>query len=280
MPIWSGSPEPGGTRRRWRMSGGLAALVLLTACGTGGVPGASPPPPAPSSAGSASPSGSADSTTSPQGGTPTAASPSGTPVGTPTATGPSPTGSGSLTPTDSVSPSASGSGSAGAGGVAPVGCPAPTVARVERVDTLPRRTTEVVSVVSDGKNLTPGTREQSDFVLPTLQPPDGSSVSDVSTVSTAAAAVAASGKGRVLLSRPAPPDTDASPSQRPFNAPGTYVLYNASAPLTAALVVTCDGQEQRWSLLGETGPTEGQVNCAVEPPKSNALARQVYASNC
>jgi hypothetical protein len=154
------------------------------------------------------------------------------------------------------------------------------MARVERVDTLPRRTTEVVTVVSDGKNLTPGTREQSDFVLPTLQAPDGSSVSDVSTVSKAAAVVAASGKGRVLLSRPAAPDTDANPSQKPFNAPGTYVLYNASAPLTATLVVTCGGQEQRWSLLGETGPAEGQVNCAVEPPKSNALAAQVYAGNC
>jgi hypothetical protein len=154
------------------------------------------------------------------------------------------------------------------------------VVRVERVDATPRRTTEVVTVVSDGKSVTPGTREQSDFVLPTLQPPDGSSLSDVPTVTKAATAVAAGGKGRVLLSRPAPPDADASPSQKPFNAPGTYVLYNASSPLTATLVVSCDGQEQRWLLLGETGATEGQVNCAVEPSKSNALARQVYASNC
>lgn len=148
------------------------------------------------------------------------------------------------------------------------------------MDTGPRRTTEVVTVVSDGRNITSGTREQSDFVAPVLKSPNATEVTDDATIRKVTALVAASGKNRILVSRPNPPDTKADANIRPFNAAGTYVLFNASTPLNAEVIVTCSGQEQRWQLSAESDPTTGQVNCAVEPPKSNAIARLVYQNNC
>jgi hypothetical protein len=155
-----------------------------------------------------------------------------------------------------------------------------TVVRVEKVHADPSRTTEVVSVVSDGKNLTSGTREQTDFRAPVLESPDGIQVSDEATIKRVAGLIAAVGKNRLLLKRPDGPDAAADPDKRPFNAPGTYVLFNASSPLDAQVVVQCAGQEQRWSFKGESNPSVGQVNCAVEPSKANATARLVFTDNC
>jgi hypothetical protein len=155
-----------------------------------------------------------------------------------------------------------------------------TPVRVDKVDSQPRRTTEVVSLVSDGKSLTSGTREQADFLTPTLQGPDGTTVTDEATVQRVAALISAAGRNRVLLTRPEAPDASASADRRPFNAAGTYVLFNASAPLVAGVVVQCGGQEQRWTFTAEGDPSNGQVNCAVEPAKTNAIAHLVYANNC
>jgi hypothetical protein len=155
-----------------------------------------------------------------------------------------------------------------------------TPLRADKVDSQPRRTTEVVTVVSDGKSLTSGTREQTEFIAPTLQAADGTQLSDEATAKRVAALIAASGNHRVLLSRPEAPDAAATASRRPFNAAGTYVLFNASSPLTASVVVQCSGQEQRWSFTAEADPTSGQVNCAVEPAKTNVIAHLVYADNC
>jgi hypothetical protein len=150
---------------------------------------------------------------------------------------------------------------------------------VARVDTDPRRTTEVVTVVSDGRNLTSGTREQSDFMTPVLTGPDQTAVTDEPTIRKVAALIAAQ-KHRVLLVRPDAPDANLNASKKPFSATGTYVIYNASGQLTADVVVQCSGQEQTWTFLAEADPSVGQVNCTVEPAKSNALARQVYQNNC
>ncbi|MET0695202.1 MAG: hypothetical protein ABWY56_14810 [Propionibacteriaceae bacterium] len=138
----------------------------------------------------------------------------------------------------------------------------------------------MVAIVSDGKNLTSGTREQTDFMAPTLEGPDGTAVTDEATMKKVATLIAAGGKNRVLLVRPEGPDATASANKKPFNAPGTYVLYNASAMLNANVIVECGGQEQRWTFTAEADPTVGQVNCAVEPPKTNAIARLVYTNNC
>ncbi len=151
--------------------------------------------------------------------------------------------------------------------------------KVTRVDTGPRRTTEVVTVVSDGKNLTSGTREQSDFLTPVLTGPDQTTLDDEPTVRQIAALVAAQ-KHRVLITRPDAPDAAISTSKKPFSAPGTYVIYNASSQLTADVTVQCSGQAQSWTFVAEADPSTGQVNCAVEPSKGNALARQAYQSNC
>ncbi|MBA3528931.1 MAG: hypothetical protein H0T91_06435 [Propionibacteriaceae bacterium] len=135
-------------------------------------------------------------------------------------------------------------------------------------------------MVSDGKNVTSGTREETEFPSPALEGPDGAQVTDQPTMTKVAGLIEASGKNRILLTRPDAPDAGADASRRPFNAPGTYVLYNASSPLTADVVVQCGGQEQRWTFTSEANPTTGQVNCAVEPPKSNAIATLVYTNNC
>ncbi len=82
------------------------------------------------------------------------------------------------------------------------------------------------------------------------------------------------------MTRPNPPDQDVDASEPPYNTPGTYVAYSASATLNADVIVDCSGTEQRWLFRSEADQTLGVVNCAVEPPRSNAVARQVYSSNC
>ena len=259
---------------------GLAtlALVVCASCGTAGVPGSLP-----SSEQSAPTSGAtgagADASASPdpqQSETPVASS---TTDGTGTPTPPV------TTPTPAPGPdSTSGSDPGGASatpGQATAGCDAIVPQRVERVDTQPRRTTEVISLQSDGRTLTSGTRDQTEFRTPTLEAPSGEEeLTERATTAKVAAMVTASAKKRVLLDRPEAPDARASASQRPFNAPGVYVLYNASSPLTATVVLTCDGREQRWAFTGETDAATGQVNCAVKPAKTNALASVVYTNNC
>jgi hypothetical protein len=216
--------------------------------------------------------GSAGRSSSPSatGGGPTAgasdtAVPSGSAGGTATSAA-----SDSGSPFDTASPVPTSTGSACVGGV-PV--------RVDRAETDARRTTEIVTVVSDGKNLTYGTREQSDFEDPMLKATDGTMLTDDATLRKVASLLAAA-KNHVLLVRPDAPDTTASVSRKPFSSPGTYVLYNASAVLIAQVVFQCAGQEQNWAFSGEANPTTGVINCAVEPPRSSALARVIYANNC
>jgi hypothetical protein len=189
--------------------------------------------------------------------------PTGLPGGTPGAAD-------SGSPFDTGSPAPTSAGPGCAGGV-PV--------RVDRADTDARRTTEIVTVVSDGRNLTYGTREQSGFEDPVLKAPDGTMVTDDATLQKVASLLAVS-KHRVLLVRPDAPDAKATPNRKPFSSPGTYVLYSASAVLTAQVVIQCGAQEQTWVFTGEANPTTGVINCAVEPPKSSALARVVYGNNC
>ncbi|HEU5485058.1 MAG TPA: hypothetical protein VFU98_09140 [Microlunatus sp.] len=136
-------------------------------------------------------------------------------------------------------------------------------------------------MVSDGRNLTPGTREQTDFEAPTLTAPDGvTQIDDQATLAKVAELVESGSKNTVLLTRPDPPDTGVDTNERPFNATGTYVLYNASGLLGADVVVDCSGQEQRWRFTAEADNTVGTINCAVEPPKGNAVARQVFGTFC
>jgi hypothetical protein len=187
------------------------------------------------------------------------------------------TASPGTTSTDTASPATTGATPSAT--VLPATCTSVTPVRVARVDTGPRRTTEVVSVVSDGRNLTSGTREQSDFLTPVLTSPDQTVVTDDATIRKIAALIAAE-KHRVLLVRPDAPDANLNVSKKPFSAPGTYVIYNASSQLTADVVVQCSGQEQTWTLLAEADPSVGQVNCTVEPSRSNALARLIYQNNC
>ena len=249
---------------RWLVSGTALAGLLLSGCSLFQSGGGQPSPGAPSASGSPSetvtgsplePSGSPSSSVT---GSPLAPSESGSPAG-------------SATPVPSGSPS---------GSPAPVDCAEVTPIRIEKVSAEPRRTLEVVTLVSDGRNLTPGTREQSDFRTPALIAPDGSENTDETTMQKIATLIAASTRNRVLLTRPGPPDENANASQRPYNAPGTYVAYNSSATLNADVVVSCSGTEQRWQFRAEGDQTLGVVNCAVEPPRSSAVARQVYSSNC
>jgi hypothetical protein len=190
--------------------------------------------------------------------------------------------SGSATPGSSGTPSGTATpGSSGTPSVAQVSCSSVTPIRIERSTVEPRRTTEVVTVVSDGRNLTPGTREQTDFSLPVLTAPDAvTTIDDEATTKKVADLIEGSSKNTVLLARPEPPDTGSDAGKRPFNATGTYVIYSASGLLTADVIVDCSGQEQRWRFTAEADPTIGTINCAVEPPKGNAVARQVYGSFC
>ena len=163
--------------------------------------------------------------------------------------------------------------------MAPSSCPTVNPIRVNRVDTSPRRATEVVALISTGTNLTSGTREQADFLTPALTAADGTTITDEATFRKIATLVAGQ-RHRVLLTRPEPPDATASTSRKPFNSPGTYVVYNASSQLVADVVVQCSGAELIWSFVSEADPSSGQVNCAVEPPRSNALARVLFQNNC
>lgn len=184
----------------------------------------------------------------------------------------------------SASPGASGSPTGAASDavtVAPATCTTVTPVKVERAAVEPRRATEVVTVVSDGRTLTPGTREQTDFTTAALVSPDGTtSIDDDATLATIAKMVAKSTKHTVLLSRPEAPDADIDAAKRPFNSTGTFVLYRASGLLTAEVVVECSDQQQRWRFTSEGDPALGTLNCAVEPPRGNALARQVYGAFC
>jgi len=214
---------------------------------------------------------------------------------TATASGaPSPSGSVSASPGLTASPSATTGPSGTAtpatpGSSAPVSCASVTPIRIERASVEPRRTTEIVTVVSDGRNLTPGTREQSDFADPALTAPDGTTtITDQATLTKVADLIEGSSKNTVLLTRPEPPDSGIDANERPFNTTGTYVLYNASSLLSADVIVQCSadqtagagGQEQRWRFAAEADNSVGTINCAVEPPKGNAVARQVYGSFC
>lgn len=236
----------------------LASALVLTGCGGGARGGGTTPTPtstigptsaSPSLNGSASPGAATQGTASP-----VTTTPGSTPTLSPGATPPPAT-------------------------VAPTSCPTVNPVRVTRADVGPRRATEVVTVISDGTNLTSGTREQTDFLTPALSAPDGTTISDEATFRKIASLVAGQ-KHRVLLTRPEPPDANASTSRKPFSAPGTYVLYNASSQLVADVVVQCSGAELIWSFVSEANPSSGQVNCAVEPSKSNALARLLFQNNC
>lgn len=261
---------PSASQRNRRRSGLLlvfATMIIgwtLSGCSLFQSGGGQPSPSAPSE-----PAGPTETVT----GSPLAptGSPSETVTGSPLA--PSETGS----PNIPATPSGSGSPS---GSVAPVNCTEVNPIRIEKVSSEPRRTVEVVTLVSDGRNLTPGTREQNDFVSPVLIAPDGSQNTDQATLQKIATLIASSSRNRVLLTRPDPPDQNVDATKRPYSAPGTYVAYTASSTLNADVVVQCSGTEQRWQFRAEADQTLGVVNCAVEPPRSNAVARQVYASNC
>lgn len=240
----------------------LTATVTLAFAGCGRIaPPMSPTTPSPSDMASPSPG---DSDSASAGLTPDpadTASPGGT-----------------ASPDETAAPA--GSPTSG-GSVAPANCTSVSPIRVERAAVEPRRTTEVVTVVSDGRNLTPGTREQTDFVDPVLTAPDAvTTVTDRATLTKVADLIEGSSKNTVLLERSDPPDTGADTNQRPFNATGTYVLYNASGLLSADVIVACSDQEQRWRFIAEADNTVGTVNCAVEPPRGNAVARQVFGSFC
>ncbi|MFP5282150.1 MAG: hypothetical protein ACLGIF_01715, partial [Actinomycetes bacterium] len=120
-------------------------------------------------------------------------------------------------------------------------------------------------MVSDGRAVTSGVREQTEFTAPTLTAPDGTVVADQAVLQRVAALVATAAKTKILLTRPDAPDADLDPNKKPFSSAGTYVLYNASTVLAAEVLVQCGGAEQTWSFLTEGNPSVGQVNCAVEP---------------
>ncbi|HEY5981425.1 MAG TPA: hypothetical protein VIT41_17500, partial [Microlunatus sp.] len=160
----------------------------------------------------------------------------------PTATGsgqPSPAGSGTASPGLTGSPSGSASpggsatpsgattpGGSGTPSVAQVSCTSVTPIRIERSTVEPRRTTEVVTVDSDGRTLTPGTREQTDFTLPVLTAPDAvTTIDDAATTKKIANLIEGSSKNTILLTRPEPPDTGSDANKRPYNATGTYVVF-------------------------------------------------------
>ena len=44
--------------------------------------------------------------------------------------------------------------------------------------------------------------------------------------------------------------------------------------------VQCSGTESIWNFVAEADPSNGQLNCAIEPSKSNGLARLIYQNNC
>lgn len=237
---------------------GLAALALTGCAGSGGNPLATASPSPSATSASASPSGS---------GPP---SPSSSPSPSPATASP-----GTASPSSSASP---GSPSPSSSGVQ-VSCTTVLVTGLGRTTVGPLRTTDVATVVSDGRNLTPGTRQQTDFTAPVLTAPGGGTISDAGTVQQVANLLVGQ-KHRVLTERPPAPDEGTDPTKRPFSSPGTYAVYNASSLLTSEAVVQCAGQQQTWTFTAEGDPATGQINCAVEPGRSNALARSVYAQSC
>ncbi len=248
---------------RWLVAGTMIAGLTLSGCSLFQSGGGQPSPGAPTESGNPTVTGSP-------------LAPTGTPSGSVTGSPLAPSESGSpATPTGLPGGSGTPSGS-----VAPVNCTEVTPVRVEKVSAEPRRALDVVTLVSDGRNLTPGTREQTDFLTPVLIAPDGSQNTDEATMQKIATLIASATRNRVLLQRPIPPDQNADVSKRPYTTPGTYVTYSSSATLNADVVVNCSGSEQRWQFRAEGDQALGVVNCAVEPPRSNAVARQVYASNC
>jgi hypothetical protein len=244
----------------------LAGLLVLAGCAAGG--GARTPTAEPSGAGSGSTTPADSAAPSADGSASPTTADTATPTGSPTP-GSTPVGTEGATP-GGTPPSAT---------VAASSCPTVNPIRVNRAETGPRRATEVVAVISDGTNLTSGTREQTDFLTPALTAPDGTTITDEATFAKIATLVAGQ-RHRVLLTRPEPPDATASTSRKPFSSPGTYVVYNASSQLIADVVVQCSGAELIWTFVSEADPSSGQVNCAVEPPRTNALARVLFQNNC
>ena len=254
--------------RRARLSCSVLALTAsaLALAGCSSTGGANP-------LATGSPAESATSSAS------ASASPTASPTGSP-----SPSGSASPSPGDATaspgtaSPVSSGSPSPSSSGVQ-VTCTAVTVTGLGRTTVGPLRTTEIATVVSDGRNLTPGTRQQTDFTSPVLTAPGGGTVTDAGTVQQVANLLVGQ-RHRVLTARPAAPDEGTDPTKRPFSSPGTYAVYNASSLLTTEAVVQCAGQQQTWTFTAEGDPATGQVNCAVEPARSNVLSGSVFAQSC
>ena len=224
------------------------------------------------------------------------ANPLATGAPTPSATPSATSASASPSPTDSASPGTAspgtaspGSGSAFPGTASPgtaspssgvqVTCTSVTVTGLGRTSVGPLRTTDIATLVSDGRNLTPGTRLQTDFTTPVLTAPGGGSVTDQPTIQQVTNLLVGQ-KHRVLAERPPAPDENTDPTKRPFSSPGTYAVYNASSIITSEAVVQCAGQQQTWIFTAEGDPATGQINCAVEPSRSSALARSVFAQSC
>lgn len=188
-------------------------------------------------------------------------------------------------PTSSpASPGSTGTGSRPTpqvpGATASATCADPVPVRVNKVNASPPRFTEVVTVVSDGRSLTSGTRQQEEFTTPTLTSPSGAQTTDPALTGELVNLITKSSKIKVVPERPEPPDERADVSDRPFNAAGTYVLFNASSLLTVDFTALCGGTQERWTFTAEANPASGQINCAVEPPKSNPLVRVLYTNNC
>jgi hypothetical protein len=242
---------------------GLGALVLVACSSTGSANPLATGEPT-SSATTVAPNPSATDTASPGTASPGTASPGTASPGTASPGTPGPSGSGSA-----------GSGSSGV----QVTCASVTVTGLGRTSVGPLRTTDIATVVSDGRNLTPGTRQQTDFTSPVLTAPGGGTITDPGTVQQVANLLVGQ-KHRVLTERPVAPDESTDPTRRPFNSPGTYALYNASSLITTEAVVQCAGQQQTWVFTAESDPATGQINCAVEPARSAALARSVFAQSC
>ena len=133
-------------------AGLVVALVLAGCSSAGGGPLAttsptgvpaptSPSPTDPASPGTASPGTASPGTASPGTASPTTAGPSGATTASP-----------------------------GSSGVQ-VTCASVTVTGRGRTSVGPLRTTDIATVVTDGRNLTPGTRQQTDFTTPVLTAP-------------------------------------------------------------------------------------------------------------
>jgi hypothetical protein len=241
---------------------GLGALALVGCSSTGSAnPLATAEPTASATTPSASPSPS--DSVSPATASPGTASPGTASPGTASP------GSGTASP-GTASPSSSG---------VQVTCTSVTVTGLGRTAIGPLRTTDIATVVSDGRNLTPGTRQQTDFTTPVLTAPGGGTITDPGTVQQVANLLVGQ-KHRVLVERPPAPDEGTDPTKRPFSSPGTYAVYNASSLVTTEATVQCAGQQQTWVFTAESDPATGQINCAVEPARSAALARSVFAQSC